>query len=158
MHRLVVQAQQETRVHGGAGLAVDPIHRLGDGESGVLRLARGVQGLGVRGFDPHQEVLEASGSKERQELGVLRDVQGDTGRELEGMTTAVQPGRELAQQRLGLRDVPHQVVVEEVDLTPVPEPVQHLQLGEDLGRALGAVPVLEQIDDVAELAMVRAPA
>ncbi len=142
---------------GGAGLAVDPIDRLGDGEAGVLRLERGAQGLGVRGLDPHQEVLEARGAKERQELLVLRDVEGDAGRELERLPVALQPAGELAEQGLGLRDVAHQVVVEEVDLSSVAEPVQRLDLGEDLRRALGAVAVVEQVDDVAEFAVVGAP-
>ena len=60
--RLVVEAEQESGVHRGARLAINSVHRLGDGEAGVLGLERGAQRLGVRGLDPHQEVLEAGGA------------------------------------------------------------------------------------------------
>ena len=107
---------------------VDPVAGFRDGVARILRLLRRLQDVFVWRLDANQEVLESCLAQQLEQFVVVRDVERDAGRELEGVVVLFEPTRERAQKGFGLLNLADEVVVEEVDLPAISEGVEGVQL------------------------------
>src|SRR5256885_16716129 len=74
------------------------------------------------------------------------------GRNFEGMVVTLEPVAELWQKLLYGLLVADEVVVDEIDMAAIPEPVERVELGQHLRIRLGARHAAVEFDDVAEFA------
>jgi hypothetical protein len=112
--------------------------------------------LCTRRLDADEDRGEVRQLHEAQELTVLGDVEADLGHELDRIPARVLPGDERREQRLGVLLVADEIVVHDEDVADA-EGVDRLDLGQDLRNRLGPGPPPVHDDDVAELAVERAP-
>src|SRR6185436_11637336 len=154
---LGVEAHDEAAVHEDASL-IDLADALGEASASVLSLLHRHQGLSVGAFDPHEDGEEVRALHQVQEHLVVGQVDRGLGRELEGIVPLREPRGERGEELLESLLVADEIVVDEVDVATVADPVELLELGERLRGSLGAGNAAVELDDVAELAVERAAA
>src|SRR5207247_7802238 len=87
-----------------------------------------------------------------QKHRVVSEIDRRLGGELEWVIVRALPRSELGQESLERLLVAYEIIIDEIDMTAVPEPVECIELGEHLLRHLGARHPSVKLYDVAELA------
>src|SRR5713226_3539717 len=154
---LAVEPEDEAGRHDHA-VRIEPMDTLHDGVPGVLLLLGAPQELFVGCLDPDEDIAEVHGFHHREQLWIVRQVDGRLGAEVEGEAALPAPREQLRQERHHGLLVTDEVVVHEIYVPSVAQTVEAIQFPEDLRRRLRAGLPAVELDEVAELAVERAAA
>ena len=124
----------------------------------VLALADRVEGGLVGRLDPDEHHVEARLHHAVHEGCVRGQIEAGLGIEEKGEVTLLLPAGQLWQQAADLAPVADEVIVHHEQGSPPAALEEPVQLRQELGGRLGAGLVAEELDNVAEFAMVGAPA
>ena len=152
-----VEAQDEAAHHLDAVL-LDQLDAVQEIAARVLHLVVGDQAQLVGRLNAEEDRGEAGVLHQLQQLQVVGQVQRGFGDKAEGTTMRLAPLRHRGQQLLGAALVADEVVVHHKDRIAPACLLQLVQLGQHLRDRLGARLAAIDLDDVAELAVKRAPA
>ncbi len=119
-------------------MRVDLVNALGDVAAGVLLLLHLPERLGIGTFDPDEHREEICFLHQLQKLFVVGQIERGFGGELERMIVLLVPGLEMRQERLHGFLVADQIVVDEIHMAAVAEPVERIELRQHLLGGLGA--------------------
>src|SRR5690242_4520226 len=146
-----VEADNEAGRNRHAG-AVNLVNTIADAAACILLLARCGERLLVRTFNADENSEEVAAPEHFQQFLIVRQIERSLGRELEWIIVFLDPIFERGQESLDGFLIADQIVVDEIDMAAVAEPVKSFQLGEHLRMGFGSRRAAIELDDVAELA------
>ena len=124
----------------------------------ILLLAHRDQRFGIRTFDADENGKEVGPLEHRQQIAIVGQIERSLGGEFERIIVLLHPFFEHRQERFDRLFVADEIIVDEIDVASITEPIERLKLGKHLVVRLGARRPAVKLDDVAELASERAAA
>ncbi len=121
----------------------------------VLLLPHGDQGVVIGTLDPNEDTDEVGRSHRLQEVRIVGQIDRGLGRELKRIVVLLEPCPQVDEQRSHGLLVADEIVVDEVDVAAIAEPIERLQLRQHLRVGLGARHPPVKLDNVAKLAVER---
>ncbi len=154
---LAVKADDEPGMHIHPG-PVDLVYAVGQRAPRILFLLRRHEGLGIGAFDADEDRDEIRVAHQRQQRIVVGKIDRGLGPEFERIAPFLLPRDQVRKQLLHGLLVADEIIVDDVDVAAIADPVERIELGQDLFDRLDPRAPPVQLDDVAEFTGERAAA